>query len=122
MATDWTAEQLSVYQDLEAEGFEITVRTPGSPGDYDENTRGYWGSTADTDSTTYALKKKYNVSQIDGDVVQQNDSKLLFPAYGLNDVDTNKKILIDGVEQNVVNIGVVDPGNVPLLYEVQVRG
>jgi len=121
MATDWSAEQKSIYEDFESEGFEIIIRKPGVPEDFDEATMEYATGTDSVDVTTHALKKNYNISQIDGTVIKQTDIRLLFPAYGLGTIDTNNQILIGGVVQNVVNIQPVDPGNIPLLYEAQLR-
>lgn len=121
MATDWTAEQKAVYEDLKEEGFSITVRVPGSPGTFNEETLAYTGSTANTDYTTYGIKKKYSLNQVDGKIIQRKDTRLIFPAYGLPDITPDHQILIDSVVQNVVNIDPVEPGNVALLYEAQVR-
>jgi len=121
MATDWTAEQVGLYEDFREEGFPMTVRVPGSPGEYVAEIAGYVGGTDAVDYSTYGIKANYDISQIDGDNIKQNDIKLLFPAYGLPAVTTDNQILIGGVIQNVVNIKVVDPGNVTLLYEAQVR-
>ena len=122
MAINWTSLQATIYKIYKKNGFLTTIRTPGAPGEYDDTIEDYWGATADSDETTYALKDEYKISQIDGDLVRQNDSKLVFPAYGISHVSTTQKILIEGVEQNVISINVVDPGNVPLIYEAQIRG
>lgn len=121
MATDWDAEQKMVYDDFKADGFEITVRTPGNPGDFNAETLEYDDATDPTDVITYGLKRSYKTSQIDGKIVQKNDTRLLFPAYGLPDIDTTHEILIDSQVQNVVDLKVIDPGNVRLYYEAQIR-
>ncbi|HCY86595.1 MAG TPA: hypothetical protein DHV36_15785 [Desulfobacteraceae bacterium] len=118
---DWNAEQKTIYDDFKDDGFEITIRTPGEPGDFNADTLQYDGATTPSTDTTFALKKKYKASQIDGKIIQQNDTKLLFPAYGLPEIDTSHEILIDGAVQNVINIEAVDPGNVTLFYEAQIR-
>lgn len=122
MTTNWTAEQKSVYQDFKSEGFAMSVRTPGSAGTYSETTMSYSGGTAAVDVATYGIKSRYEKQEIDGTIIQRNDTRLLFPAYGLADVTPSKQILIGGVSQNVLNINAVSPGNVPLLYEAQIRG
>jgi hypothetical protein len=90
----------------------------------------YTGATDDTDYTTYAIKKRFQIKDINGTVVQQNDVLLIFPAYGADSTGTlatlpcltsDNQILIDSVVQNVVNLKAVDPGNVPLMYKALIR-
>ncbi len=128
--TDWAAEGKGVYEDLKAEGFEITVRVEGPEGEWDDDLKSYFDAGADADYTTYGTKKAYSVRDINGTTVQQDDTRLIFPAYGLDETGTlgplpalatTNKILIGGVEQNVVDLNPVDPGNVPIMYEAQVR-
>jgi hypothetical protein len=121
MAEDWAAEQLDIYNDFVSEGFSLTVRVEGSPGTWNPDTLVYDGATADTDYSTYGLKKNYNIRQIDGTIIQVNDTKLLIPAYELPALTTAHKILINSIEQNVINVSSVEPGNVALLYILQVR-
>ena len=120
--TDWASEQLSVYNDIKAEGFAITVRCPGVRGEFDPITMDWVSSATATDTATYALRKEYSLSEIDGTIVQKNDSLLIVPAYGLSSsFDTSYQILIGYDAQNVINISPVSPGNVPLFFNVQVR-
>jgi hypothetical protein len=121
MAEDWTAEQVDIYNEFVSEGFSITVRVEGSPGVWNPETLKYTGATEATDYETYGLKKRYGINQIDGTIVQVNDTRLLIPAYGLPALTTSHKILIGSVEQNVINVLSVEPGNVALFYELQVR-
>jgi len=127
--TDWATEALSAYENLKEDGFEIQVRVEGSEGVFDPTTMAYTGSTPDTDFTTYAIKKAYSIRDINGTTIQTGDTRLIFAAYGADaagsplalSLTSANKILIGGVEQNVVSISPIDPGNVPLLYEAQVR-
>jgi len=127
--TDWATEALSAYENLKEDGFEIQVRVEGSEGVFDPTTMAYTGSTPDTDFTTYAIKKAYSIRDINGTTIQTGDTRLIFAAYGTDAAGTplalsltsDNKILIGSVEQNVVSISPIDPGNVPLLYEAQVR-
>lgn len=123
--TDWAGEQKLVYDDIKSEGFEVTVRNPGSPGVFDPDSMEWSGATDPTDTTTYAIRKEYSLKEVDGTIIQRNDSVLVVPAYGLPDdlinEGTSYQVLIGSVEQNVIHIGPVAPGNVTLLYNVQVR-
>lgn len=130
--TDWTAEQLSIYEDIKAEGFEVSLLKPdiptGSPGGFDPNIMDWVGvrtPVQHVDYQTYAIRKEYSLKEVDGTIIQRNDSMLVIPAYGLPDdlinVGTIYKVLIGSVEQSVIHIGPVSPGDVPLLYNIQVR-
>lgn len=120
--TDWSAEQLSAYEDIKAEGFEITVRLPGSSGEFDPDFMEWSGATDSSDVSTYAIRKEYTLKEVDGTIIQRGDSMLVVPAYGLpEDLDTTYQVLIGEDAQNVVHIGAVSPGNVPIIFNIQVR-
>jgi len=141
MAEDWAAEALSVYNDFVKEGFSLMVRTPGDAGVFNPVTLEYDGAVAATDVGTYGLKKNYRIDQIDGTIIQLGDIILVLPAYGMSRVTTENKIVLyrntwdeiygdsweesfgaawDG-EASIAGVRVIDPGNVPLIYECQVR-
>jgi len=122
MAENWGAEQLSIYNDFVEDGFQVTVRVPGVPGTFNPDTLVYDGATAASDIDTFGLKKQYDIKQIDGTIIQSGDTRLLFPAYGLGSVTTDNVIVIGTTEVSVVSVKIVDPGNVALIYEVQIRG
>lgn len=129
--TDWTTEQLSSYEDIKAEGFGVTVRKPGLPGstgEFDPDTMDWVGVSTPVppvDYPTYAIRKEYSLKEVDGTIIQRDDSVLVVPAYSLPEDFINEgttyQVLIGGIEQSVVHIGLVAPGNVPLLYNIQVR-
>jgi len=131
MATDWAAERLEIYNTFKEEGFAASVRVPGSAGVWNDTTMAYVGATANTDYTVYAIKSNFKAGQIDGSIVQQRDVLLLFSAYGLDAdgdlgelpdlVTTSVQLVIGGVEQNVISIKAVAPGNVVLMYKAQLR-
>lgn len=122
MTTDWTAEKLSFYQDLEAEGFAVSVRVPGSPGVFNPDTLLYVGAVAAVDTATYGIRRNYKIKDVDGTIIQQNDSMLIVPAYGLDaEIATSTEILINSVVQNIINVKKFNPGNVTLGYALQVR-
>jgi len=121
VALNWQNLQQTVYNVLKNQGFAVTVRVDGSEGTWDPAGMKYTDSTEDADYSTFGIKSAYKISEIDGTVIQQNDTRLLFPAYGLPAITTTNKILISGAVQNVVNISPIDPGNITLIYEAQVR-
>jgi len=120
--TDWAAERRSVYEDIKADGFSVTARKPGSPGEFDPDLMEWVGATDPVDVSTYAIRKKYSIKEIDGTIIQQGDSMLVIPAYELPaDFDTTYQILIGADVQNVIHIDPESPGNIPLLFNLQVR-
>jgi len=118
---DWEAEAKKVHEEFEEEGFPIVIRVKGSPGVFNPDTLQYDGATADSDYDTFGLKKAYNMHMIDNTIVQQNDTRLLFPALSLPEIGTKAKILVSGEEVNVIKIKKIDPGDVAILYEAQIR-
>jgi|GEM_PF-2801149 len=120
--TDWAAEQLSIYNDIKSEGFAVTVSLPGSPGEFDPDTMEWVGKTDPVNVETYAIRKEYDIREVDGTIIQIGDCLLVTPAYGLpTDLDTTYQVLIGSDTQEVINIYPLSPGNVPLLFNIQVR-
>jgi len=128
--SDWATEAMSIYEDFKAEEFEITVRVDGSDGVFDPVTMAYAGAVPDTDYKTYAIKKAFAIRDINGTTIQTGDTRLIFAAYGTGAAGTfgplptltaGNKILINGTVQNVVVLNPVDPGDVAVMYEAQIR-
>lgn len=120
--TDWAAEQLLAYEDIKADGFAVTVRNPGSPGVFDPDLMEWDDADTPNDVSTYAIRTEYKTREVDGTIIQKNDHLLVIPAYGLPaDLDTTYQVLIGSDVQNVVDITTLSPGNVPLLFNLQVR-
>lgn len=119
---DWAAKQITVYEGIKSKGFAVTISKPGSQGDFDPDTLEWSNPTEPVNVETYAIRKEYDIKEIDGTIVEIGDCILVTPAYGLPaTLDTTYQILIGSDAQNVVNIFPVSPGNVPLLYNIQVR-
>jgi len=122
MATDYVLESKKLYQDLVKDGFEIVVRTQGSIGSWNPATMKYDNAVEPTDITTYGLLKNYNSREIDGNMIQVNDHKLIISSFGLSDLTTNHQILINDVVVNIINIKKFAPALIIIGYELQVRG
>ena len=112
-----TPEQ--IYNKFEKKGFPVVVRTPGETGEWNTETEERDGGTQPVDDGTFGIKKKKDLYDKDGTLIQAGMTILVFPAYGLPLINNSHQILIDGDVQEVVNTIVVDPQNVPLVYEVQ---
>ena len=113
------SDQLNIYNDFKEDGFPVVVRTPGDPGVWNDVTSVYDGAIDPVDDNTFGLKKKRDIKDADGTLIQAGMTILVIPAYDLPVIDNNHQILIDDVVQEVANTVVVDPQNIPLVYEVQ---
>lgn len=121
MTTDWAAEQSEAYDDIKEEGFPISVLRPGDPGTWNDETGTYDGKTEDVVYPSHAIKSKRNIVDARGTIVQTDAAVLVIPALGLPidlNLDANDKLQINAKDQNVTRVNVVDPGNVPIIYEV----
>lgn len=83
-------------------------------------------NTRTTDSTTNytakAVKSEYKNYQVDGEVIQRGDFKLLMEAKGLAVVPSVEDEIIDGTDvYQIINIKEVKPSTVTIYYEIQVR-
>jgi len=126
--TDWEAEAMNIYHELKSEGFEMIVRIPGFSGVWDPVSMSFIGGLPDTDYKVAAVKKSYSV--IDGSIIGPNDVMLVFSSYGVDPsgdlvkiprIRKLNKLLIRGIEQLIINVSPVDPGNVTIMYEAQSR-
>lgn len=122
MATDYIVESKQLYQDLLNDGFTLIVRTQGSVGTWNDETLAYDNPVQPVDITTYGILKQYNSREIDGNMIQLNDQKLIISAFGLPELTTNHQILINNVVQNVINIKKFAPALTTFGYEIQLRG
>ena len=121
MALNWNNLQSTVDKVMKSQGLPVVIRVDGSDGTWDPDSMSYTGGDPDVDHSTFGIKENYSSREIDGTIIQQNDAKLIIPAKGLPVITTATKILISGTEQNIINVSIVDPGNVALLYEIQLR-
>ena len=121
MALNWNNLQSTVDKVMKSQGFSVVIRVEGSEGTWDPESMSYTSGDPDVDYSTFGIKENYSSREIDGTIIQQNDTKLMIPAKGLPTITTATKILISGTEQNIINVSIVDPGNVALLYEIQLR-
>jgi len=141
MAENWAAEQLSIYNDFVADGFDIFIRVAGDPGAFSTITLAYDDAADDTDTPTYGLKKNYDTYKIDGTIIRAGDVMVIVPAYGLSGINPSNRVVLPRAtwdtsfgdlwdtsfddswegQLEIVRVKTIEPGNVPLLYELQVR-
>jgi hypothetical protein len=117
---------MSYYDNLETalrlidkKGRTVTLRSV-TPAAYDplNDTQ---GSDAHTDRTVKAVFTSYKTVEIDGSIILQGDKKCLIADLSALP-DTNDIIVDGGDEWRIVPpIDLVQPGDTPILYKLQVR-
>ena len=100
-------------------------------------TQGAFNATLDTIATTiatydikglYAEYKNYEISASivgsENSFIKSTDRKLLIDAVGLPDLNAADSIrfLVDSIDLDVGEIKPIKPGNINLLYKVQIKG
>ncbi|RTL04574.1 hypothetical protein EKK58_10265 [Candidatus Dependentiae bacterium] len=83
-------------------------------------------NTRSTDSTTNytakAVRTEYKNYQVDGEVIQRGDFKLLMEAKGLSVVPSVEDEIVDGSDTyQIINIKEIKPSTITIYYEIQVR-
>lgn len=134
MATDYAAEALNAYNDIQADGVALIVRSHTFTS-YDPKTDGMTGATiaaTDTYCIVTAFKDSYNGNVRDmgqGEnktVIKMGDRMLLVPAYGLPDIanpdagQTYDLVFASNVHQ-IVSVETIEPGGIAILYRVHAR-
>ena len=97
------------------------IKNSSTPVDSDKP----WGETDENrvSFTTKAAFIDYDVYEVDGDRIRHGDKKMLVNAIdnGTNDV-VNFDVVLDGIyEWRIKNVNAVQPGDIVVMYEVQVR-
>lgn len=117
MAEDWNAIRSEIATALGDVGFTAQVRrvsraagpnawTPGSP--------------TTTDTPVKVISGTFQFGQIDGTLIRSTDRKITVEAGQIAPTPEDK-LVIGGVEHEIVAVMPLDPGGVALLYEIQVR-
>ena len=78
-------------------------------------------SNTSTVQTGTAVELDYNVSEIDGVLIQRGDKKLLVAVSGITVIEPNDTCTVGAVVYLIKNVKPLSPGGIVLLYEVQVR-
>jgi hypothetical protein len=108
---------------IKAKGQPITItRAQDGNGEFDPAT----GAYVPVDPLTfsgYAVASNYSQNLVDGALIQQGDKLFTVAASGLGCVPMASDSLTDaaGDVWSVVNVGIVSPAGVALLYKVQGR-
>ncbi|MDB5490357.1 MAG: hypothetical protein JWO78_206 [Micavibrio sp.] len=92
-----------------------------SVGSYDpENNQMVEG--AEVLMTTKGLLTQFRTNQIDGEIIQASDMRILIAAKGLSLKPDNTMKVLDGDEvYQIINVTPLQPGDTAILYTVQAR-
>jgi hypothetical protein len=119
-AFNYTKLQATAQRLITKFGKEWTVRRL-TKGTYNPaaNTR---STDATTNYTAKAVRTEYKAYQIDGEVIQRGDFKLLLEAAGLAITPATTDKMVDGSAiYQIINIKEIKPASTILYYEIQVR-
>lgn len=121
MSYDYSKAASNALKAINDKGRTITVREPSGDQVFDpENFTFEEGTPDDTD--VKGLFTQFATKDVDGTNVLSSDKRLLIPASALAAAPSNSaKILDGGTEYQVINTEVLQPGDTPILYMVQVR-
>ena len=76
---------------------------------------------AETSKVVKGLVDKYSLKEVDGNIVQTGDLKLLLSATNLT-INTNDYVVLNnGTKCVIKNINTVSPSGVNIIYECQIR-
>lgn len=111
MAYDYTNIYNTAVRLIDKFGRNVTLRTTTTSG------TSFDPVVNEIDTTIKAVSTKFNASEIDGTLIQQNDKKLI--TY--DEVNDQQKIVDDGISYEVINVDTINPGDTKIIYMVQIR-
>jgi len=101
---------------------DTSLTKAGSGGTYNPGTGEFEGGSDPVTYTAWGVKIGYEQTDIDGTLIQRGDQRVYVPAMGFVRPETNEQITVGGKVCTVVGVEVVAPGDVDVLYVIQVRG
>lgn len=108
--------QATAQRLIDKYGRTITLRR-GNPGAYNPTSGGFSGAST-VDHTVKAVFTNYNEAEIDGEIIQRDDMRVLIAGTKPEKDD----ILIDGSKKStIVNVKETKPGDLAVLWEAQAR-
>lgn len=115
--SDFYTDLQATAQDMLAEFGRNVVLRRINPGAYSASSHSFSGGST-VDQTVKAVFTAYKDHEIDGEIIQRGDRKVLIA--GIQPMKDD--ILIDGVDKlTVVSVDTVKPGDIALLWKAQVR-
>ena len=121
MTYDYSKAASNALKKINDKGRTITLREPSRDQVFDpENFTFEEGTPVDTEAK--GLFTQFATKDVDGELIKRTDKRVLIPASALDAAPENSaKILDGGTEYQVINTEILQPGDTPIIYMVQVR-
>ena len=100
----------------------VTLERSGKKGGYDTSTGKTKPDEPPQTFESVGLKDGYRQSDIDGTLIKQGDQQLYVAAEGFIRPKSNERIKVGEVTYIVQDAGIVAPGDIDILYTLQIRG
>lgn len=125
MSSQYTATAANALRMISEKGRSITVLSPPPPDPeeqvYDPMTDVFSGDDP-VETPAKGVFTSYAAKDIDGELIHRSDKKLLIAAAGLSFMPNTEHSIRDGNDEyEIMQVDVVQPGDTPILYIVQVR-
>lgn len=101
---------------------DIALTRPGIPGEYDPESGTVQPGTDPAAYTSIGVKIGYEQSDIDGSLIKQGDQQLYVPAKDFIRPLTGEQLTVGTENYTAQSVEVLAPGDVDVLYVVQIRG
>lgn len=117
---DYTRIRTSAYAKLKKYGMAATLRREVKTGEDEWNP----GPTTVEDHDIVALLGSFSERMIDGITVKYGDRRVYVGVDGLGDFvpTVEDKLVLGAIEYAIINVILVAPGGIPVMYEIQARG
>lgn len=111
----------SALRMISEKGRSVTIRRPDAGQSYDP-ANDTMSAGAPEEVVIKVVFTGFKINEVDGELIRREDKRVLIAAAALPFAPAQSDLLIDGgVEYSIINTETVQPGDVPLLYKVQVR-
>lgn len=124
MSAKAAAAALAMIQRAKAKGnaSAVSLTRDGTPGVYNPETGTVEGGSGPVTHSSVGVKVGYNQRDIDGTLIKQGDQQLYVPARGFVRPVTDEQVAVGTAAFTVKAVEVVAPGDVDVLYILQIRG
>jgi len=121
MTYNYTTAQKLALKQIDDKGRTIVIPSVTDAGTFDPDTFTFVEGSTENNSVK-GLFTNFRAQDVDGTTIKREDKRVLIAATSLDSAPTPSDVIIDGdVEYEIINCDTLMPGDVPILYMVQVR-